>query len=242
MGEFQLGQTSVPYSLHHSETATRVHLKMTMDGMAVTAPKDLEPTKLEKALHSKRKWIISNHQDFQRKLAETHKVVRFRTGAKIPYWGRLAKLSVSQHDKSYVSVRYSGGFDIACPLEADDQMVERALHRWLIVRLKSEAKAIGNRHSKALGKGPLKLRVQELQTMWGSCGANGTVSLDWHLIFAPKKVMQYAIAHEVSHLIERNHTKAFWDVVRGLHGDFENAKAWLDENEHMLGYRMVPLK
>jgi predicted metal-dependent hydrolase len=59
-----------------------------------------------------------------------------------------------------------------------------------------------NRNSKALGKSQLKLRVQELQAMWGSCGSNGVVSLDWHLIFAPKKVMQYAVAHDVSHLIE----------------------------------------
>ncbi len=77
--------------------------------------------------------------------------------------------------------------------------------------------------------------------MWGSCGSNGTVSLDWHLIFAPKKVMQYAVAHEVCHQIERNHTKRFWEMVRGLYGDFENAKAWLDENEHLLGYRKIPL-
>lgn len=241
MGEFLLGRTSVPYQLRHSDSATRVHLKMTLDGMTVTAPTGLDDTKLEEALHSKRKWIISNHQEFQRKLAETHKIVRFRTGAKIPYWGRLAKLRVAQHDKSYVMVRYAGGFDVTCPNDADDQMIETAIHRWLVDRLKTEAKAIGNRHSKALGKGQLKLRVQELQTMWGSCGSNGVVSLDWHLIFAPKKVMQYAVAHEVSHLIERNHTKAFWDVVRGLHGDFETAKAWLDQNEHMLGYRRVPL-
>jgi predicted metal-dependent hydrolase len=72
MGEFLLGRTSVPYQLRHSDSATRVHLKMTLDGMTVTAPTGLDDTKLEEALHSKRKWIISNHQEFQRKLAETH--------------------------------------------------------------------------------------------------------------------------------------------------------------------------
>ncbi len=242
MGEFQLGRTRVPYTLRHSDTATRVHLKMTLDGMTVTAPTGLEPTKLEDALHSKRKWIISNQQEFQKKLEQTHKVARFRTGAKIPYWGRLAKLSVTKHEKSYVMVRYAGGFQVSVPTNADDQMVEAAIHRWLSDRLKTEAKAIGKRYSKTLGKGQFRLRVLELQTMWGSCGSNGTISLDWHLIFAPKKVMQYAVAHEVSHLVERNHTKAFWDVVRGLYGDIDGAKAWLDENEHMLGYRRVPLK
>lgn len=239
MREFQLGQTRVPYKLRQSETATRVHLKMTLDGMTVTAPTGLDRTKLEDALHSKRKWIISNHQELQKKLGETHKIARFRTGSKIPYWGRLAKLKVITHDKSYVMVRYAGGFQVSVPADANDKMVEAAIHRWLSDRLKAEAKAIGNRYSKALGKGPFKLRVLELQTMWGSCSSNGTVSLDWHLIFAPKRVMQYAVAHEVSHLVERNHTKAFWDVLRGLYGDTEGPKSWLDENEHMLGYRSI---
>lgn len=58
---------------------------------------------------------------------------------------------------------------------------------------------------------------------------------------AMERVIQYAVAHEVSHLVERNHTKAFWDVVRGLYGDIDGAKARLNQNEHLLGYRRVPL-
>lgn len=70
---------------------------------------------------------------------------------------------------------------------------------------------------------------------WGSCGPEGNILIDWHLIFAPSKVLEYVVAHEVSHLRYRSHGPDFWNLVRTLMPRFHDAKAWLDRHESNLG-------
>jgi predicted metal-dependent hydrolase len=43
-------------------------------------------------------------------------------------------------------------------------------------------------------------------------------------------VLDYLAAHEVSHLVELNHSLRFWRLVKRLYPDVEQAKAWLDVN------------
>jgi predicted metal-dependent hydrolase len=65
--------------------------------------------------------------------------------------------------------------------------------------------------------------------------------LDWHLVFGPKRVLEYVVAHELTHLIERNHSEAFWRKLRTVFGDYEREHRWLSKNEHLLGYIRVPV-
>ncbi len=50
----------------------------------------------------------------------------------------------------------------------------------------------------------------------------------------PKTVLEYAVVHELCHLRYRNHSAAFWSLIRGLLPDYECRKAWLEK--HGAGY------
>lgn len=246
MTEVVIGKLRVPYALKRSEQASRVHIEMTMDAMRVTAPASASSDDIKKALHKKRRWIVENHHKLAEKYAQTHKVARFRTGAKIPYWGRLARLRTEAADVPAPHVTYSNGFVVrhATQLtsESHDAVVEGALQNWLRERLRSEARLAAKRYADALEVSISALRVSELSTCWASCGEKGSVSVDWHLVFAPKRVLHYVIAHELSHLLERNHSPRFWRVVKSAFGDFEIEHEWLTNNEHLLGYRRIPVE
>lgn len=243
MNEFRLGKVRVPYTLHRSTAATRMRIEMTMDEMRVTVPADADDDAINAALYKKRRWIIENRADLDDKLAQTHKIARFRTGAKIPFWGRLVRLTTKNGDA--VSVAYRSGFmatlpDQPSPSEHDD-IVETALQHWMRDRLGQEARRFCQQYAKRLSTDYAGLRIVPLSTRWGSCGANGIVSLDWHLVFAPKRVVEYVVAHELAHRIERNHGDAFWKTVRAAFGDYEREHDWLARNEHLLGYKRIPL-
>ena len=75
--------------------------------------------------------------------------------------------------------------------------------------------------------------------MWGSCGQDRQVNLNWHLVFAPKPVLEYAVVHEICHLRHRNHDPEFWQLVGQILPDWEARKVWLDRNEHLLGWEKV---
>jgi predicted metal-dependent hydrolase len=246
MTEFVIGNLRVPYALKRSERANRVHIEMTMDAMRVTVPTDASNEAINGALYTKRRWIVENHYALAEKYAQTHKVASLRTGAKIPYWGRMAALQTEAADVELAEVRHrNNGILIrhrAQPTaEQHDALIETALRDWLRDRLRSEARQAIRRYAAALDVQTTSVRVGELTMRWGSCGEKGAVSLDWHLVFAPKRVVHYVIAHELAHLIERNHSTQFWLVVRKAFGEYQAEHDWLTKNEHLLGYQRIPI-
>lgn len=56
----------------------------------------------------------------------------------------------------------------------------------------------------------------------------------WRLIMAPAEVLSYVAAHEVAHLREMNHSRAFWAVVEQLYGDHRAPRQWLRREGHSL--------
>ena len=58
------------------------------------------------------------------------------------------------------------------------------------------------------------LRIRKMTTRWGVCNIKTkTVTLNLELIKRDLKYLDYVIVHELSHLIEANHSKAFWALV-----------------------------
>jgi predicted metal-dependent hydrolase len=69
---------------------------------------------------------------------------------------------------------------------------------------------------------------------WGSCTVGDSVNFNRRLIKAPMFVIDCVIVHELAHLIEGNHTPAFWTIVRANTPTMERAKDWLKEHGQVL--------
>lgn len=90
-------------------------------------------------------------------------------------------------------------------------------------------------HAQALGQSMPTVAVADAKGRWGSCrpasrGRPAAIRYSWRLILAPLQVLDYVAAHEVAHLVEANHSPAFWAVVRSLYGDHRAARRWLRDS------------
>ncbi|HJM93503.1 MAG: SprT family zinc-dependent metalloprotease [Alphaproteobacteria bacterium] len=74
------------------------------------------------------------------------------------------------------------------------------------------------------------IRVKSYKRRWGSCSNNGELSYNWRLVIAPAAVLDYVAAHEVSHLVEHNHSLEFWRIVEELMPSYREQKVWLKLN------------
>ncbi|MCX7889803.1 MAG: M48 family metallopeptidase [Rhodobacteraceae bacterium] len=84
-----------------------------------------------------------------------------------------------------------------------------------------------DRHAAALGRRHAGLRLRDTRSRWGSCSAAGELMFSWRLAMAPPAVLDYVAAHEVAHLVEMNHSPAFWAVVARLVPGHAGQRAWL---------------
>jgi predicted metal-dependent hydrolase len=77
--------------------------------------------------------------------------------------------------------------------------------------------------------------VRNQRSRWGSCSANGTISLNWRLVQTPDFVRDYIIYHELMHLREMNHSVRFWARVEEVCPDWRGAERWIKRNGSLLG-------
>ena len=74
------------------------------------------------------------------------------------------------------------------------------------------------------------IRIAAQKSRWGSCSSRGTLSFNWKLMLAPPEVLDYVVVHELCHLVEMNHSKAFWDLVGSILPDYKRLRKWLKDN------------
>lgn len=72
-----------------------------------------------------------------------------------------------------------------------------------------------------------KLRLSSARTRWGSCSRQKSINLNWRLILAPAEVLDYVIAHELTHTLHMNHSKKFWAQVETMMPSHKIHKKWL---------------
>ncbi len=69
-----------------------------------------------------------------------------------------------------------------------------------------------------------KLTFRQTTSRWGSCSMNGTLSFNLKLFFLPQHLREYIVVHEVCHLVEHNHSTAFWNAVAKSVPDYKNKR------------------
>jgi predicted metal-dependent hydrolase len=79
-----------------------------------------------------------------------------------------------------------------------------------------------------LGVRVRRISLSSAATRWGRASADGSIWLHWRLIHFTLPVIDYVVAHELAHLREMNHSRAFWAVVRSVVPDYELSRRVLD--------------
>lgn len=103
----------------------------------------------------------------------------------------------------------------------------RRLTDWLKDQALEDLTARTAVHATRLGVSVKQVRMRNQASRWGSCSSSGNINYNWRLVMAPPFVLDYVAAHEVAHLVEMNHSAAFWATVQRTLPDMERGRAWL---------------
>jgi len=86
---------------------------------------------------------------------------------------------------------------------------------------------------------PRKLKFRNQKSRWGSCSAQGIVTMNWRLIGAPLEVVDYVIIHELAHLQHMNHSKSFWTLVERHCLNLKACEDWLKNHQMSLDFLLT---
>ena len=75
-----------------------------------------------------------------------------------------------------------------------------------------------------------RITVRAQHTRWGSCSAKGNLSFNCLLLLAPPEVLDSVVVHELCHLKEMNHSRAFYENVYRYCPEYDRCSRWLKEH------------
>lgn len=68
-----------------------------------------------------------------------------------------------------------------------------------------------------------QIRFRRMKSRWGSCNkTRGTITLNKALCMVPQECRIYVVVHELAHLVEMNHSAAFYRVVENVLPEYKN--------------------
>lgn len=239
--EIEFGSQRVAYRLAR---VRRRSIGFVVDGhgLTVRAPLRVSLRDIDAALHEKQGWILARLAE-QRERAVRLAAVRvvWRDGAQVSYLGAPLTIVLDANGAPAAAetalaaeaqgAAAAGGprLRVALPRDAGEERIRDAVQSWLQREARRVFAERGAHFAALLGVRVKRLSLSSAATRWGSANANGSVRLHWRLIQHPPATIDYVVAHELAHLREMNHSARFWEVVRSVVPEYEEARASLRE-------------
>ena len=237
--QLQLGACLVAYEFKRGKRRT-IGLSVGPEGLSVRAPRWTPVAEVEALLRDKARWVLDKLQAVRERAAQTEQQrIDWRDGATLPYLGeplclRLDPTQALGRAGAVLERLVSGPvLRLGLPQQASADQIRDVVQAWLM----REARALFEQRlahfAPVLGVRWSRLRLSSAGTRWGSASADGGIRLNWRLIHFRLPIIDYVVAHELSHLREMNHSPQFWDTVASVMPDYA-------ERRHALRHTPVP--
>lgn len=116
---------------------------------------------------------------------------------------------------------------VSLPHTASAQQIRDRVQAWLMRQARELFQQRLDQFAPLLGVQWKKLALSNAGTRWGSARHDGSIRLNWRLVHFRLSVLDYVVAHELSHLRVMDHSPRFWDTVRTVVPDYAAQRAQL---------------
>jgi predicted metal-dependent hydrolase len=219
------------YKISRSEKRQKITITVERDRTVIVhAPAQVSDERIHEIVESKRSWIFGKLHHGQKYRDLPHPPGKeLVSGESALYLGRCYRIEVVDRDAT--EILFSNRFLIP---RSHASRRTAILRDWYCERAREKILPRVRRHARQLGVSFKHARIVDNRYRWGSCTVKDNVNFNWRLIKAPMFVIDYVVVHELTHLMESNHTARFWSIVRAQTPTMEKARAWLRENGQLL--------
>ena len=214
----------IPLRLRYNAKAKRIILRVDQEtgGAIISLPRHASETEAISLVNERIDWIVDKIREFPPKITLTD-------GQSLTLMGQ------------HITIRHRPDLKIGVQLIGSEMIasgMREHLHRRIVDWLKKYAKGIitprANNMASQLECKINRISIRDTKSRWGSCSSQGNLSFCWRLIMTPEWVLNYVIAHEVSHLKHMDHGPEFWQIVGTFGVKPKQARMWLNQHRRVL--------
>ncbi len=238
----EIEKTSWPpsYTIRLSQRARRTFLQITPKrGLEIVVPHKRKSPNIESLLHEKRNWIEKTLEKFTDRLTTQpleliEKPDTIVCQALSEIWqityhpkpmAKTVKLTRDPLDKQKLML--TGNVD-------NTKLCCQTLKKWLMRYALNTFSPWLYQLSLTTGLSYNRILIRGQTTLWGSCNASKTISLNYKLLFLPRMLAQHVLIHELCHTKYLNHSARFWQLFKKWDEHFTEHKKMLRSAERYL--------
>jgi predicted metal-dependent hydrolase len=219
-----------------------IGMRIGPDGLSVRAPRWTSLLEIDQVLQARADWIVRKLHESREQHAHLEQTrIDWRDGAIFPYLGgqlrlrldpahgfsavgaALAEVQGEQHGPLLRELR------IALPLDASAAQIRDATQAWLMRQAKALFEERLKHFAPQLQVQWTRLSLSNADKRWGSAKSDGSIRLNWRLMHFELPVIDYVVAHELSHLRVMNHSPRFWQTVGSVMPDYPQQRKKLKD-------------
>lgn len=233
--ELLIGHARVAYEFTRGKRRT-IGFVVGAEGLSVRAPRWVALRDVDAAVREKGDWIL-------RKLAETRQRherlestrIDWKDGAGLLFLGREVRLRLDpghRFEGAGAALDATGSeplLRLAVAQNASTTQIRDAAQAWLMRQARRIFIERLDHFAPKLGVAWKKLSLSNATTRWGSASADGAIRLHWRLVHFRMPVIDYVVAHELSHLRVMDHSPRFWETVESVIPDYDRLRRQLKE-------------
>ena len=217
-----LGGTFVAYELRRARRRS-IGFSIGPEGLTVSAPKWVPLGEIDAAVKGKSSWILSKLDEARERheRVESARIV-WKDGAVFPFLGEQVIVVLDSRGDSGAILNTDGEalpgvprltLHVALPQTANPAQIRDAVQAWLMRQAKRLFTERLDHYAPQLRVQWKKLVLSNAGTRWGTAHSDGTIRLNWRLVHFRLPVIDYVVAHELSHLRVMDHSPRFWETV-----------------------------
>lgn len=225
MRRIRVGQQELDYLLLRSKRRS-IGFVIDDDGLRVTAPRWVALAEIDLAIRDKERWIFAKLAERRERSARRlQPQMQWRDGATLPFLGGELSLRLcpTQSD-ALVYDAATRELTLSLAPDAGEQQLKDRVQGWLQQQARQLFAERLPLYAAKLDVNYRAFALSSATTQWGSCTADGRIRLNWRLVHFALPLIDYVIAHELSHLREMNHGPRFWETVQSIFPEFEAAR------------------
>ncbi len=195
----ELGPSRIEYSVIKGTSRRYTYFRFRQDlTLEVILPRG-RWVDVEKAISERSEWVRREYE----KLSRTKNVL---TGDTVMFDGKVLRIVPTDGPQNEL-VPDLGRAELL--VHADDpKQVRELVRRWFLKESSAYVVRKVAEMAPKVGAKPARVDVREIGK-WGYCTRQGRLSFSWQLIALPERLREYVVLHELTHLLEFNHSNAF---------------------------------
>jgi len=225
----------IPIQVNRTRRQKTAEFSLRDGQVRVLVPDRLSNAEINRLIQRRMPWIREKMR--QQESAPRMHPKEYVSGESFAYLGRNYRLKIVQDVEEGVKLK-SGGFVVSISGERDSEergkRVHDLLERWYVDHALDRLQEKIDRYGRIMDVTPASIFVKGYRSRWGSCTHTGNIGFNWRIIIAPHTIVDYVVVHELGHILQHDHSDAFWLLVRRVIPDFQERRRWLKEHGHLL--------